>query len=94
MAVLPKPPVEPVSAKLAYSKLRTLPPLRDFGRHRPARTALHQDVFWTLYASSNPAVAGPIRRLENCGSAKVINTVKSQTFNAFWIPHSRETPVE
>ena len=30
-AVLPKPPHEPVSAKLAYLKLRPLPPLRDFG---------------------------------------------------------------
>ena len=30
-AVLPKPPHEPVSAKLAYLKLRQLPPLRHFG---------------------------------------------------------------
>jgi len=30
-AVLPKPPQEPVSAKLACLKLRTLPPLRYFG---------------------------------------------------------------
>ena len=30
-AVLPKPPHEPVSAKLAYLKLRPLPPLRHFG---------------------------------------------------------------
>ena len=42
-AVLPKPPHEPVSAKLAYSKLRLLTPRRDFGRHRPARTALQQN---------------------------------------------------
>ena len=27
-----------------------------------------------LWGSSNPAVAGPIRRLEKCGSTKVGNT--------------------
>ena len=42
-----KPPHEPVSAKLAYSKLRTLPPPQDFGRHRPTRTALQQNHIWT-----------------------------------------------
>ena len=42
-----KPPHEPVSAKLAYSKLRTLPPPQDFGHHRPTRTALQQNHIWT-----------------------------------------------
>ena len=51
--------------------------------------------------SSNPAVTGPIRRLENCGSAKVVKTEcwslskmrESGVQNVFWrvmLRHNRD----
>jgi hypothetical protein len=90
-AVLPKPPHEPVSAKLAYLKLRLLTPLRDSGHH-------YAELFRCSTLALREVFRSPVRpgtttkHFGHLGhSCPIPSDTDGATIKPFWIPQLRET---